>query len=92
MALDPTTDELKHFKKIISKMILFKKIAIMHGKGEFSKTKGGICSIPIEAANIYIFYQRQQFPIVVNLKQDLKYWGHVDFEPVRPHIIYQALA
>ena len=29
---------------------------------------------------------------VLKLKQDLNYKGHVYFEAVRPHIIYQALA
>ena len=31
---------------------MFKKIAIMHGKGEFSKIKGSICNVPIETANV----------------------------------------
>ena len=43
MVLDLIPDELKDLKKLekvlISKRILFKKIAIMHGKGEFSKIK-----------------------------------------------------
>ena len=30
--------------------------------------------------------------IVVKLKRDLKYRGHKSFEPLRPHIIYEALA
>ena len=55
-SLDPIPDELKDLKKLekdlISKRIIFKKIAIMHGKGEFAKIKGSICNIPIEAANI----------------------------------------
>ena len=29
--------------------------------------------------------------IVVKLKQDLKYRGHVYFEPFRSHILYQTL-
>ena len=53
------TNELKDFKKIekvlISARILFKKIAIMHGKGEFSKIKGTICNVPKETVKIYIF-------------------------------------
>ena len=47
MALDPLPEELKDFKKfkkvLISKRILFKKIAIMHGKGEFCERKGRNC-------------------------------------------------
>ena len=49
MSLDPIPDKLKDLKKIekklISKRIIFKKIA-MHGKGEFAKIKGSICNIP----------------------------------------------
>ena len=55
MALDPTPDELNDFKKLervlISKRIQFKKIGIMHGKGEFFKIKVSISNISIEAAN-----------------------------------------
>ena len=46
MSLDHIPDELKDFKKLeknlISKKIIFKKIAMMHGKGEFAKIKGSI--------------------------------------------------
>ena len=58
MALDPISDELKLKKKkkiektFISKEILFKKIAIMHGKGEFSNIKGSFCNMTIGTANI----------------------------------------
>ena len=41
MALVPIPDELKDLKKLekvlISRRILFKKISIMHGNGEFCK-------------------------------------------------------
>ena len=53
--LDSIPDELKDLKKLekilISKRIIFKKIAIMHRKGEFAKIKGSICNISIETAN-----------------------------------------
>ena len=47
MEIDPIPYELKDLKcfkkkKLISKIILFKKIAIMHGKEKFSKNKGTI--------------------------------------------------
>ena len=32
--------------------ILFKKVVIMHGKGEFATIKGSICNVPIEKSNI----------------------------------------
>ena len=41
MALDPITDNLKNLKTnkkvLISKIILFNKIAVIHGKGEFQQ-------------------------------------------------------
>ena len=94
MALDPTPDELKDFKKLeevlISKRILFKKIAITHGKVELFKVKGSNCNISKEDANIYNILPRPAVSnelIVVKLNRDLKYRGHVYFEPVRPHIL-----
>ena len=97
-ALDPIPDELKDLKKLvnvlISKRILFKKIAIMHGNGEFFKIKGSICNIPAEAGNICNLLPRPPVSsglIVVKLKRDLKYRSQVYFEPVRPHIENQAL-
>ena len=55
MNLDP--DELKDLEKLekvlISKKILFKKIRIIHGKGENSKIKGNICNILKETTNIF---------------------------------------
>ena len=54
--LDPIADALRHLRKLekvlISKRLLFKKIAIMHGKGELSKIKENICNIPVEAVII----------------------------------------
>ena len=55
MKLDPIPDQLKDFKKfkitLIFKRIMFKKITIMHGKGEFAKINVSICNIPIEGAS-----------------------------------------
>ena len=87
--------DLKKLEKVlISKRILFNKIAIMHGKGEFSKIQGGICNVPIETANVCNILPRPSVSnglIFVKLKRDLKYRGHVYFEPVCPHIIYHVL-
>ena len=69
-------------------------MAIMHGKDEFSKIKGSICNVPIETANVCNILPRLPVSnelILVKLKRDLKYRGHVYFEPVCQHIIYQAL-
>ena len=99
MILDPIPDELKDLKElekvVIFKRILFKKIAIMHGKSEFFKINGSICNILIEAANICNILPRPAVSnglIVVKLKRNLKYRGHVCFELVRPYIVYQAIA
>ena len=50
MALDPIPDKLKDLRKLekvlISKRVLFKKIAIMHEKSEFSKTKEVFATFP----------------------------------------------
>ena len=98
MAVDPIPNELKDFKKfekvLISKRILFNKTAIMHEIGQFSKTNGSICNVPIETANVCNILPRLAVSnelILVKLKRDLKYRGHVYFEPVCQHIIYQAL-
>ena len=63
----------------------------MHGKGEFSKIKGSICNIPIEASNICNILPVSSGLIVVKLRMDLKSRSHIYFEPVLPHIVYQAL-
>ena len=83
-SLDPIPDELKDLKKLekilISRGIIFKKIAIMHRKGEFAKSKGSICNIPIETANIcniLASHADSNELIVVKLKRDLKYRDYV---------------
>ena len=98
MVLDPIPDELKDLKELekvlIFKRVLFKKIAIMYGKGEFFKINGSICNILTEAANICNILPRSAVSgglIVVKLKRNLKYRGHVYFELVRPYIVYQAI-
>ena len=98
MSLDPIPDELKDLKKLekvlISKRIIFKETAIMHGKSEFAKIKGSICNIPIEAAKICNIFPRladSNGLILVKLKRDPKYRGYVYFGPVLPNVIYQAL-
>ena len=98
MNLDPISDDLTHFKKLqkifISTTIIFKKIAIMHGKGEFAKNNGSICNIPIKTANICNVLPRtadSNKVIVVKLNRDFKYKVFAYFKPVHPNLIYQAL-
>ena len=99
MAQDLMPDELRNLKELenalISKRILFKKIATMHRKSEFSKIKGSICNISIETANMLNILPIQAVSnrlINVNLQWDLKYRGYVYFGPVCPQIICQTLA
>ena len=60
----------------------------------FFKLSEAFATFP-QGLQIYvIFYQGQQISnglIVVKLKRNLKYKGHIYFQPVRPHIVYQAL-
>lgn len=64
LALDPIPKEFKYLKdlekNLISETVLFKKIAKMHGKADFSKIKGTVCDVPIETTNICNVYQDQQ--------------------------------
>ena len=65
---------------------MFKKIAIMHEKGEFSKIKGSNCKISLKNSNICNILPRPTISsglMVVKSKRDLKYEGRVFFEPVR---------
>ena len=63
MILDPILDELKDLKKLekilISKRMIFKKIAIINGKGEFAKIKRNIIS-PLKQQIHTIFCQDLQ--------------------------------
>ena len=78
MTLDSMPNKLKDFfkkeKVLISKIILFKKMAMTHGKGKFSTITGSDCNIHIELEIIYNISPR---PTVFNgliafkLKRDL---------------------
>ena len=50
--------QLQNLRKLenvlISKRIFFKKVAVIHGKGEFEKRKGNISNIPVEADTVCI--------------------------------------
>ena len=94
MSLDPITDELTDLKKFeklhISNRILFRKMAIMHGKGAFFKSKGSICNIPMKAGNLCDVLPKPALfngLIVAKLKRDLKCRGLLCFKPVRPYIV-----
>ena len=55
----------------------------MHQKGTFSKIKGKFSNVPIEAAFICnILHMSEVFnrSVVVKLKKNFKYMGHLYFE------------
>ena len=87
MALDPMPNELNDLEKVlISNRILFKH--------QFSKIKGSMCHVPVEAANICNILSRLAVfngLTVVKLRWDLKYRGLVYFKPASSCIICQAL-
>ena len=98
MSFDHILNELKDLKNLekilVFKRLIFKRIAIMHGKGELAKFKASIYNIRIEATNICNILPRPADSnglILVKLKQDLQYRCYIYFEPVRPNVVYQAL-
>ena len=86
---------LRKFENLlISKRILFKKFAIMHGKGEFAKVKENICNIPVETDTVCNVLPRpvnNNGLVIVKLKRHLRYRGYAYFGLVGPSAIYEAL-
>ena len=87
--------DLRRLKNVlISRRILFKKVAIMHGKGEFSKIKENISNVPIETESVCNVLPRSvnnNGLVIVKLSGHLRYRRHAYFEPIRPESIYAAL-
>lgn len=80
-------------KVLISRRILFKKIAIMP-KGQSPKLKGSICNVPIQSGQIVDTLPNGSDScgiVMVKLKRKLAFRGHVFFEPVRPDKVFEAL-
>ena len=89
------SDIKKLERVLVSKRILFKKIVIMHGKGEFSKIKGSICNVPIDSDDVCNILPRgadSNGLVIVKLKRQLKYKGHVHFQPIRKNMVLRFLA
>ena len=86
--------ELRKLEKaVISRRLLFKKVAIMP-KGQMPKVKGSICNVPVDTNKVYNVLPRASDStgiIMVKLKRKLIYNGHVLFEPVRPMVVRQVL-
>ena len=98
MFIQVIPEQISHLKRLerilVSQRILFKKVLIMHGKGEFAKIKGSICNVPIETSDICKVLPRPADGnglILVKHKRHLKDRGHVIFEPVRPTVVYGAI-
>ena len=89
------SDRLKRLERIlVSQRILFKKVVIIHEKGDFAKIRGSICNASIETSIICKVLQRAADSnglILVKLKRHLNYRGHVIFEPVRPTVVHEAI-
>ena len=72
-------------KLLISKQILFKKVVIIHTKGEFSKVKRSTCIASIETGRtckVLLVLPRPEVSdevIVVKLKGDVK-WAHAIYD------------
>ena len=73
---------------LISQRILFKKIAIMYEKGEFSNIKGTICNVPVETSDVC---RPTDGLVLVKLKHDLRCRRHVYFESVRTTVKHTVL-
>ena len=86
---------LKQLERVlVSQRILFKKVVIMHEKGDSAKIKGSICNAFIETSIICKVLQRPADSnglILVKLKRHLNYLGHVIFEPVRRIVVREAI-
>ena len=84
MFIQVFSEQLSHLKRLerilVSQTILFKKVPILHGKGQFAKIKGSIFNVPIETSNIFKVLPRptdNNGLILVKRKRHLKYQGHV---------------
>ena len=90
----PFIPKLRRLEKIIiAKRLLFKKIAIMP-KGQSPKLKGAICNVPIETDAVCNVLPRgadSNGIVMVKLKRKLAFRGHVNFEAVRPDVIFNVL-
>ena len=88
--------DLRRLERVlVAKRILFKKVTVMPTKGQSPKMKGSICNIPIsEIDNNCNSLPRpadSNGVIIVKLKREATYRGHVLFEPVIPRLIESLL-
>ena len=74
---------------LVARRLLFKKINIML-KGQSTKLRGSLCNIPIDLVHVCNTLPSPAGSngiIIVKLKRNLQYRGHVYFESVRPNFI-----
>ena len=78
---------------LIVKRLLFKKIAIMH-KEHTPKIQGSIVNLPVNVSETCVQLPQEgicEKVILVKLKKQLTFKGHVYFEPVRSYKVRAVL-
>ena len=78
---------------LIAKRVLFKRITGL-SRGQVEKITGTICNIPVDDIDIYNLLPRTADStglVIVELKGNLEYGGHVLFEAVRPAFLCNIL-
>ena len=78
---------------LVARRLLFKKINIMP-KGQCLRLKGALCNIPIDVVdlcNTLLCPADSNGIIIVKLKRNLQYRGHIYSESVRPNFILKFL-
>ena len=78
---------------LIARRVLFKRITGL-SRGQVEKITGTICNIPVDDIDIYNLLPRTADStglVIVELKGNLEYGGHVLFEAVRPAFLCNIL-
>ena len=98
LAVELLPNELRDLRRLerflVATRILFKKVTVMW-KGQSPKVKGSVCNIPISEndnnCNSLPRPADSNGVIIVKLKREATYRGHVLFEPVIPRLIDSLL-
>ena len=99
MSVDKIPAELTLLEKLeqilIAQRIVFKKIVAMP-KGQQKKVSGAICNVPVNCDQTSTCKVLPRPPersgiIMLTLKRELEFRGHVYFQAVRPELVENAL-
>ena len=97
MYIDDVPNELLCLEKLeqilIAQRIVFEKIVVMP-KGQQKKVKGAICNVPVECDQSCKVLPRppeRSGIIMLKLKRELEFRGHVYSQAVRPQFVLGAL-